>query len=147
MRGWCPRPRSSLSTPAPPPVRRSRPLSQDPVRPEPTDGPREAAPSDRVRVRRKPDRGHYEKEIVDAILDAGLVAHVGFVVDGQPYVIPTLYWRDGEHLQAFLKDSADPAKTKVYLDKWVYGVKNHEEYVNLVGKDRLGQLESEIGGR
>jgi nitroimidazol reductase NimA-like FMN-containing flavoprotein (pyridoxamine 5'-phosphate oxidase superfamily) len=98
MRGWCPRPRSSLSTPAPPPVRRSRPLSQDPVRPEPTDGPREAAPSDRVRVRRKPDRGHYEKEIVDAILDAGLVAHVGFVVDGQPYVIPTLYWRDGEHV-------------------------------------------------
>ncbi len=73
-------------------------MSQDPVRPEPTGGPREAAPSDRVRVRRKPDRGRYEREVVDAILDAGLVAHVGFVVDGQPYVIPTLYWRDGDRV-------------------------------------------------
>ena len=62
------------------------------------DGPRAAAPSDRVRVRRKPDRGRYEREVVDAILDAGLVAHVGYVVDGQPYVIPTLYWRDGDRV-------------------------------------------------
>jgi hypothetical protein len=36
--------------------------------------------------------------VVDAILDAGLVAHVGYVVDGQPYVIPTLYWRDGDRV-------------------------------------------------
>jgi nitroimidazol reductase NimA-like FMN-containing flavoprotein (pyridoxamine 5'-phosphate oxidase superfamily) len=56
------------------------------------------APSDRVRVRRKPDRGDYERATIEAILDAGLVAHVGFVVDGQPYVIPTLYWREGDHV-------------------------------------------------
>jgi uncharacterized protein len=62
------------------------------------DGPRTAAPSDRVRVRRKPDRGRYDREVVDAILDAGLVAHVGYVVDGQPYVIPTFYWRDGDRV-------------------------------------------------
>jgi nitroimidazol reductase NimA-like FMN-containing flavoprotein (pyridoxamine 5'-phosphate oxidase superfamily) len=61
-------------------------------------GDRSGAPSDRVRVRRKPDRAHYDRASIDAILDAGLVAHVGFVVDGQPYVIPTLYWRDGDRV-------------------------------------------------
>ena len=61
-------------------------------------GHRPDAPSDRVRVRRKPDRGHYERATIREILDAGLVAHVGFVVDGQPYVIPTLYWREGDRV-------------------------------------------------
>ena len=61
-------------------------------------GHRSGPPTDRVRVRRKPDRGHYERATIDAILDAGLVAHVGYVVDGQPYVIPTLYWRDGDRV-------------------------------------------------
>lgn len=63
-----------------------------------SEGRRSGAPTDRVRVRRKPDRGHYERATIDAILDAGLVAHVGYVVDGQPYVIPTLYWRDGDRV-------------------------------------------------
>lgn len=52
--------------------------------------------SDRVRVRRVPDRGAYDRATVDAILDAGAVCHLGFAVDGQPYVIPTLYGRDGD---------------------------------------------------
>jgi nitroimidazol reductase NimA-like FMN-containing flavoprotein (pyridoxamine 5'-phosphate oxidase superfamily) len=41
-------------------------------------------------------RGHYDRETIDAILDAGLICHVGFVVDGAPVVIPTLYWREGD---------------------------------------------------
>ena len=57
------------------------------------------------------------------------------------------YWRDGEHLQQFLKDSKDLGKMKAYLDKWVYGCRDHEAYVELVGMERLRQLESEIGGR
>jgi nitroimidazol reductase NimA-like FMN-containing flavoprotein (pyridoxamine 5'-phosphate oxidase superfamily) len=61
-------------------------------------GHRPGAPSERVRVRRVPDRGHYDRETIDAILDAGLVAHVGFVADGQPYVIPTSHWRDGDRV-------------------------------------------------
>lgn len=40
----------------------------------------------------------YEREAVDAILDAGRIAHVGFVHDDQPYVIPMAYVRDGERL-------------------------------------------------
>ena len=55
-------------------------------------------PTDRVRLRRKPLRGHHDRATIDAILDAGLIAHVGYVDDGQPYVIPTFYWRDGDRV-------------------------------------------------
>jgi len=51
------------------------------------------AASPRVRVRRLPERGRYDSGAIDAVLDAGLVAHLGFVIDGQPYVIPTLHAR------------------------------------------------------
>jgi nitroimidazol reductase NimA-like FMN-containing flavoprotein (pyridoxamine 5'-phosphate oxidase superfamily) len=47
----------------------------------------------RTRVRRRAGRGSYERATIDAILDEGLVAHVGVVSEGQPYVIPVLYAR------------------------------------------------------
>ena len=56
------------------------------------------AKSARTRVRRLPKRGHYDRETIDAILDGGLICHVGFIHDGVPVVIPTLYWREGDHL-------------------------------------------------
>ena len=59
-----------------------------------SDGPY----SDRVRVRREPERGVYDAQTVHAILDAGTVCHLGYVVDGQPYVVPTLYGRAGDRL-------------------------------------------------
>lgn len=43
-------------------------------------------------------RGIYDREAIAAILDEGLVCHVGFVAEGQPYVIPTLYARQGDRL-------------------------------------------------
>ena len=49
-------------------------------------------------VRRIPDRGSYDRETVYEILDAGFLCHVGFVVDGQPFVIPTLYGRCDDQL-------------------------------------------------
>lgn len=55
-------------------------------------------PSARTRVRRHPERAHYERETVFAILDAALLCHVGYVIEGRPYVTPTLFWRDGERL-------------------------------------------------
>jgi len=64
----------------------------------PSPAPPPGAPSPRTRVRRLPARGAYDRETVHAILDEGLVAHVGFVADGQPYVIPTLYGRSGRLL-------------------------------------------------
>jgi nitroimidazol reductase NimA-like FMN-containing flavoprotein (pyridoxamine 5'-phosphate oxidase superfamily) len=53
--------------------------------------------SDRVRVRRKRERGLYEREIIDSILDEALIAHLG-IADGrgQPFVIPTLHARRGD---------------------------------------------------
>ena len=55
-------------------------------------------PTERTQVKRLPKRGKYERETVFAILDEGFVCHVGFSVDGQPYVIPTNYGRSGEIL-------------------------------------------------
>jgi uncharacterized protein len=60
--------------------------------------PEQAAPSGRTRVRRLPERAEYGRAAIDAVLDAGLVAHLGFVHDGQPFVIPTLQARIGDHV-------------------------------------------------
>jgi nitroimidazol reductase NimA-like FMN-containing flavoprotein (pyridoxamine 5'-phosphate oxidase superfamily) len=53
-------------------------------------------PPDRTRVKREPQRGRYDRETIDAILDEALVSHLGFAVDGQPFVIPTLHARAGD---------------------------------------------------
>ncbi len=54
--------------------------------------------SARTRVKRLPERGKYDRATIDAILDAGFVCHLGFVSDGQPFVIPTLHARIGDEL-------------------------------------------------
>ena len=56
------------------------------------------APSDRTRVKRLPKRGAYDKDTIHAILDEGLVCHVGIAVDGQPFVMPMAYARDGDRI-------------------------------------------------
>jgi nitroimidazol reductase NimA-like FMN-containing flavoprotein (pyridoxamine 5'-phosphate oxidase superfamily) len=55
-------------------------------------------PTNRTQVRRLPKRGTYDKEQVHAILDEGYICHIGFVTDGQPFVIPTGYARFGDQL-------------------------------------------------
>lgn len=52
--------------------------------------------TDRNTVVRRAERGRYDRETVHGILDAGFLCHLGFVVEGQPFVIPTLYGRDGD---------------------------------------------------
>jgi uncharacterized protein len=56
------------------------------------------APTERVRVRRLPERGAYDFEVVAGILDAALVAHVGFSEGGQPFVLPVTFVRVGQHV-------------------------------------------------
>jgi nitroimidazol reductase NimA-like FMN-containing flavoprotein (pyridoxamine 5'-phosphate oxidase superfamily) len=51
-----------------------------------------------LRVKREPQRGAYDRATIDAILDEALVCHLGFAVEGQPYVIPTLHARVGDLL-------------------------------------------------
>ncbi|ALJ38358.1 pyridoxamine 5'-phosphate oxidase family protein [Azospirillum brasilense] len=64
----------------------------------------EAVPSDhypvtdRNRVKRLHERGRYDWESVHAILDGAMIAHIAYVIDGQPYCTPTAFWREGEHL-------------------------------------------------
>jgi len=55
-------------------------------------------PTARTRVVREPHRGVYDRETAYRILDEGFLCHVGFVADGQPYVIPTSYGRHGDSL-------------------------------------------------
>ncbi len=54
--------------------------------------------SARNTVQRKPSRGHYDTATIYPIIDEALICHVGFVQDGQPYVIPTLHARQGDRL-------------------------------------------------
>ncbi|MBI1741081.1 MAG: pyridoxamine 5'-phosphate oxidase family protein, partial [Candidatus Koribacter versatilis] len=55
-------------------------------------------PTPRTRVVREPQRAVYDRDAVNQILDEAFLCHVGFVVDGQPYVIPTSYGRAGNVL-------------------------------------------------
>lgn len=55
-------------------------------------------PDPRAEVRRKPQRATYDRDAIDAVLDEALVCHLGFAVDGQPYVIPTTFARRGDEL-------------------------------------------------
>jgi nitroimidazol reductase NimA-like FMN-containing flavoprotein (pyridoxamine 5'-phosphate oxidase superfamily) len=52
----------------------------------------------RNRVKRMHERGRYDRESVYAILDAAMLCHVAYVIEGQPYATPTLFWRKGDTL-------------------------------------------------
>lgn len=58
----------------------------------------ELAPTARSRVKRLHERGRYDLATIHSILDGGFLCHVGYVIDGKPYVTPTAYWREGDHV-------------------------------------------------
>lgn len=60
--------------------------------------PTTAAPSSRTRIRRLPGRAHYDADAVTAIVDAAIICSVAFQIDGTVHAIPTIHWREGEHL-------------------------------------------------
>jgi nitroimidazol reductase NimA-like FMN-containing flavoprotein (pyridoxamine 5'-phosphate oxidase superfamily) len=55
-------------------------------------------PTERTRVRRKPDRGSFDRELIYRILDEGFVCQIAFIADGLPFVVPTNYVRVGDKL-------------------------------------------------
>ena len=69
-----------------------------------------AAPTARTRVHRIPELAAYDRETIDAVLDAALVAHLGFVDEGQPFVIPTLHARLGDKLYLHGSSVSRPLK-------------------------------------
>jgi nitroimidazol reductase NimA-like FMN-containing flavoprotein (pyridoxamine 5'-phosphate oxidase superfamily) len=105
--------------------------------------------TERTRIRRSPDRAVHERGVLDAILDAGFVAHVGIVDSGQPYVLPTAYARRGD--QVILHGSAAsrlfrrlaqgvPAcVTVTLLDGFVYARSAFESSMNYRSVMLLGE--------
>ena len=60
--------------------------------------PKRPKPSDRIRVRRSPKKGHYDRTRIDEVLDRALVAHVAFLENGEPVCIPMLHARVGDQV-------------------------------------------------
>lgn len=54
--------------------------------------------TDRTRLRRAHEKGAYERAAIDAVLDVMPMAHLGYVIGGKPSVLPTLHWREGDHV-------------------------------------------------
>ena len=72
------------------------------------------SPTERTKVRRLPDRGKYDAESVYGILDEAFICHVGFVVEGQPYVIPTGFARVNDTL--YVHGSAASRMLRILAD-------------------------------
>ncbi|MDA0236081.1 MAG: pyridoxamine 5'-phosphate oxidase family protein [Proteobacteria bacterium] len=60
--------------------------------------PTRPAPTPRTRVRRLPERAHYDADTIAAIVDAAMLCTVAFQLDGAVHAIPTIHWREGGHL-------------------------------------------------
>jgi nitroimidazol reductase NimA-like FMN-containing flavoprotein (pyridoxamine 5'-phosphate oxidase superfamily) len=74
-------------------------------------------PTDRTVPTRSPNRASYDKELVHAILDEGYVCHLGFVRDGAPVVLPTLYGRVGERLYVHGSTGSRPLRMTGQADQ------------------------------
>ena len=83
-------------------------------------------------IRRSPDRTIIPWYVVDAVVEAPFGSHPG--------EMSGLYERDEEHIRSYYESTKDAEKVKAYLDKWVYGVENHQAYLDLVGRERLEEL-------
>lgn len=62
-------------------------------------------PTQHTQIKRLPQRGEYDRQTIYEILDEGLICQVGFVVEAQPFVIPTAYGRVGALLRRYRKES------------------------------------------
>ena len=114
--------------------------------------------TERTTLRRLPKRGVYEREAVYKILDEGFVCHVGFVVEGQPFVIPTAYGREGDTLFVHgakasrmlkaLRDGAEVCVTVTLVDGLVLARSAFHHSMNyrsvvVFGKARLVESDEE----
>ena len=113
---------------------------------------------DKNRVRRRPDRGHYDKATVYEIIDEAMLCHVGFVQDGEPFVIPALHARKDDqllvhgssksrllkHLQAGVQVSVNiTILDGIVLAKSVFNQSVNYRSVVLFGKGRLIEEQDE----
>ena len=112
--------------------------------------------TERNKVKRVPLRGAYDRESVFAVLDACHICHVGYVVDGQPYVTPTLLWCDGDTLYwhgssasrmlRTVKTGVDVCVTASLFDGWVLarsGFHHSANYRSVMAYGKARALETE----
>ena len=115
-------------------------------------------PTERTRLRRRPNRGVFETDTIYAILDEGFVCHVAFTVEGQPYAIPTGYARRGDEIYVHgsaasrmlrtLADGVDMCLTVTLVDGLVLARSAFHHSMNyrsvvVLGKARLVTDEGE----
>lgn len=116
------------------------------------------SPTSRTTLKRLPKRGSFERETVNGILDEGFICHVGFVVDGQPFVIPTAYGRAGDvlyihgarasRMQKALAAGADMCVTVTLVDGLVLARSAFHHSINyrsvvVFGRARVVESEEE----
>lgn len=88
-------------------------------------------------IRSQPDRTIIPYYYVDAVVKAPFGSHPG--------EMSGLYERDEEHIKNYANDSKDKLLVKDYLNKWIYGVEDHKEYLDLVGPKKLDSMRMEGG--
>jgi glutaconate CoA-transferase subunit A len=94
---------------------------------------------DSEEVRRHPDRTIIPYYLVDAVVHAPFGSHPGEMV--------YYYARDERQLREWVEASKTEEGTRAYLDKYVHGVADHQEYLELIGQERLEELRAEEEGR
>jgi len=94
---------------------------------------------DTEEIRRYPERTVIPYFLVDAVVHAPFGSHPGDMA--------YMYDRDEEHLREFLEATKTEEGTQQYLEKYVYGVKDHQEYLELIGQARLEELRRRVKGR
>lgn len=107
-------------------------------------------------MKRHPERGAYDRGTIDAILDEALICHVGFVYEGQPYVIPTIHAREGDTLYLHgspgsrmlrnLKQGIDVCVTATLLDGLVLARSVYHHSMNYRSAVVLGRAREITGG-
>jgi acyl CoA:acetate/3-ketoacid CoA transferase alpha subunit len=83
-------------------------------------------------IRRHPDRTIIPYYLVDAVIQAPFGSHPGEMC--------YLYERDEDQIKAWVEASADSETTQAYLQKYIYDLKDHQEYLELIGAKRLQEL-------
>lgn len=90
-------------------------------------------------IREYPEKTIIPWYLVDAVVEAPFGSHPG--------EMPYYYWRDEEHLSWYVEASKSEETTQEYLQKWVWDLKSHEEYLNQVGNKKLDLIKSKTKGR
>ncbi|HHS97556.1 MAG TPA: CoA transferase subunit A [Chloroflexi bacterium] len=94
---------------------------------------------DTEEIRRYPERTIIPYFLVDAVVHAPFGSHPGEMA--------YMYARDEEQLREWVEASKTEEGTQAYLDKYIYGVANHQEYLELIGEERLEALKAAMEGR